>query len=448
MTVEVQHLCWCLERAVGWRAAVSAPPLDWNRWLALAAEHKVAAFLFSRMRSDPPWPDAVHRALGARYAASAYMNGLRMREQVALLASLGATATYIGLKGIALAHTLYREAAEREMADLDLLVPAAQDAEALWEALRECGFVPKRDLSGHHHFPPMAHPSGRLTVEIHTNLMTPPLPGEVIQRIFERAENLTLPGGVRLPILARPHRLFHHCIHALRDPFESPLLRNLFEIAWQAREMSPGDWREFEEINIMASRPDLAWRAVALARHFFEFAHPPFARPRASTIEWWSRWRLGTVEEQLGPFARFARHVGIKHFDRVPSGRWTADGADIARVLLVSLCNAARTRIRGLAAPWRINAIARAPLIAQSFGQSIALLRPTNGQIYVLRGPAAEAWRLSESESRIGSISERLRVAGHERAAIREAIRSLVAQELWLGASTQKSTGDARPPTL
>ncbi|MCS6770960.1 MAG: nucleotidyltransferase family protein [Kiritimatiellae bacterium] len=447
MNRELRHLCDCLAAAAGLLDRLPAGTVDWERWLALAAEHKVSALLFNRFRRAPPWPEAVHRELASRYAASAYMNGLRVREQVALLRALAPVAEVIALKGFALLFTLYGEAAERDMADLDLLAAGEREAESLAVALRERGYVPKREMAGHHHLSPHAHLSGRLTVEIHTNLTGPFLPSVAMDHIWARRESIPLPDGGTVNILCLPHRLFHQALHAVKDPIESPLLRNLFEIAWMASRLTPEDWSAFDEFGELSGRRATALRALALAREWFPFSAPVFPTPRRSTIEWCARRRLNWIGEPTSAAEQFLRHLAVKHFDRMPAGRLRIDLPHLLGVAVSSVWKAVRLRIRTWLAPWSRLPVRRIPLAEREFRDAIALLRPSNGQVYVLRGAAAAAWRASSAMKSPRQVVRHTVDAGFSAREARAAIRRLTAEDLLLNASA-KTAGAPWEPSI
>jgi hypothetical protein len=430
MSAALRHLCDCLWWALERRGPVESAPPQWDLWLSLAEEHKLGAFLYRRLRGRATWPEHVRAALAAHYMSSAIANGLRLREQVRLIAQLGSVASCMMLKGVVLALTKYAEPAERDMSDMDVFCPSREDADAAIELLRTNGYVPMRAIPGHHHLPIMRHRTGRLSVEVHTNLTTPGLGSEFLTRFFADRARITLPGGCECAVPDRVHALFHHCLHTLKDPIESPLLRNLFEIAWMASDFTAEDWANFARVAESSGRDEVARRALALACDYFPVHMMPFKRPLPGSIEFWARRRLGWIEGSLGIAARILRHIGVKHFDRMPTGRLLTDSFDVARVAVVSVRNALVGRLKSRAAPYRAAPLRCAPVCEEPLDEHIALLDPTSGRVSVLRGPAAEAWRCASAEESGRAIVRRLAAAGVSRPDARAAVRALAAQGL------------------
>lgn len=441
MNRELRHLCQLLWGAIGAVEPIRTAAPDWSKWLALADEHKLSAFLYNRYRANPPWPDAVHTELAARYVPSGFLNALRRREQLRVLAALSLRCDFVVLKGAALSLLLYEEAAERDMVDLDLYLPAERDVEAALEVLRERQFSPTRRMPDHHHLPPMLHRSGRLSVELHTNLTSPPLPAAFLRRFFADRVIVSAPGGLSIPVADRPHLLFHHCLHTLKDPIESPLLRNLFEIAWIAKVCTAEDWAHFWEISASSLRDQIARRALAMAQDFFPVETPPFKRPGYSSIEFWARRRLGWMDSSLGPVGRRIRHIGVKHFDTMPTGRWSWDAPDMLRVVAKSVWNGIRSHLRPFYAPRSNTLLHRAPAVESPFGEGVALLRPESGQVFVLRGPAADAWARSVQPVAGRVLAREVRNRVGTPADARAAVRTLVAMELLTSAGAEESAG-------
>lgn len=448
MTRELQFLCAFLWHAIGGRAHIQGGAPNWAKWLALADEHKLAPFLYHRLRSDPPWPNEVRAELAARYVPSGFLNGLRLREQMRLLMRLTSHADFVVLKGAALSLLLYEEAAERDMVDLDLFFPTERDVETALEILRTLQYAPTHPMPGHHHLPPMLHRSGRLSVELHTNLTSPPLPASFLRRFFADRVFVCGPNGFAIPVADRPHLLFHHCLHTLKDPIESPLVRNLFEIAWLAKGLSSQEWARFFVVAEASGRSEIARRALALARDLFPVELPTFRRPAYSSIEFWARRRLGWISDALGPAARRFRHIAVKHFDTMPTGRWSWDLPDMARVVATSILNGMRTRLRPFLAPHRRSLLRRAPLVEADFAGGVALLRTASGQVFVLREAAAAAWKEARQPRSGVQLSRRLVAAGASARAAREAVRALVAMEVLEPARTQEYAGGDRSSPL
>src|SRR5581483_10467430 len=117
----------------------------WRRLAALAAEQRVRPAVYDalmRRHAGVPVPADVATGLEADYRRLAALALLRQAELLKLLRALGAAGVpVILLKGACLANLVYGDLVEREMHDLDLLVPPAQLLRAV-DLVRAAGFAP------------------------------------------------------------------------------------------------------------------------------------------------------------------------------------------------------------------------------------------------------------------------------------------------------------------
>jgi hypothetical protein len=111
-----------------------ASALQWPLVLERAYTYEVYPLLYRNLRDlgFPGVPDAVQAELKGAFVANAFHNQLLTEELARLLGLLGeAGIPVIPLKGVALAQSLYGDAALRVCSDIDILVPPNTVPEAL-----------------------------------------------------------------------------------------------------------------------------------------------------------------------------------------------------------------------------------------------------------------------------------------------------------------------------
>jgi Uncharacterised nucleotidyltransferase len=114
----------------------------WGDFRAAVRTHGVAPLLGNRLAARPAWRGTAAGVWLADQLAASRRRAVLLRADLAgvLAAFRGAGVAVMPLKGLALA-ALYAEAAERPMADLDLLVQAA-DLERAVDLLADLGYEP------------------------------------------------------------------------------------------------------------------------------------------------------------------------------------------------------------------------------------------------------------------------------------------------------------------
>ena len=111
-----------------------ATPLQWPVILERACSHQVYPLLYRNLRDlgFPGVPEAAQAELKSLSLANAFRNHLLADELARLLILLGeAGIRVVPLKGVALAQALYGDSAARVCADIDILVPPANVAQAI-----------------------------------------------------------------------------------------------------------------------------------------------------------------------------------------------------------------------------------------------------------------------------------------------------------------------------
>jgi hypothetical protein len=219
-----------LDAAVPLRAA-RTDYRDWNSeaWgvtLRTADWHRLSPILFSHLEPRRDAPAPVRSALERAYlASSARMMFLSEAQQRVLDALIAADVPALLLKGAALVETVYPDPAQREMLDLDILVPPDRIAEAS-QALALLGYRPieTTDASERtstqlepdlHHGPALVGEERLLAVELHHHL-TLPAEGHRfrIEDVWDRAR----PSARGRHLLPSPEDLMLHvALHFTRN---------------------------------------------------------------------------------------------------------------------------------------------------------------------------------------------------------------------------------------
>lgn len=200
----------------------------WGRTLQIADWHRLSPALFCHLQPRLEAPAAVHSALERVYLANAarsmFMTSALRRVVDALH---DADTPALLLKGAALVETVYPDPAQREMLDLDILVPPPLLAAAS-AALTPLGYRPYLDAGqgpgatmamqlplDQHHGPALIGNEQLLAVELHRHIL---IPGEgrqfEIDEIWQRAR----PSANGHHLLPAPEDLlFHVCLHFTRN---------------------------------------------------------------------------------------------------------------------------------------------------------------------------------------------------------------------------------------
>jgi hypothetical protein len=200
----------------------------WGRTLQIADWHRLSPALFCHLHPTQAAPAAVLSALERVYLANAarsmFMTSTLRRVVDALLE---ADIPALLLKGAALVETVYPDPAQREMLDLDILVPAS-GLDAASAALTPLGYRPQpgndhdpgtsmamRLPLDQHHGPALIGNEQLLAVELHRHIL---IPGEgrqfEIDELWQRARP-SAHGGHLLP--SPDDLLLHVCLHFTRN---------------------------------------------------------------------------------------------------------------------------------------------------------------------------------------------------------------------------------------
>jgi putative nucleotidyltransferase-like protein len=198
----------------------------WGRTLRIADWHRLSPVLFSYVESHPSPPAAVRSAFERAYLANAARSlFIASATRKVIEALLAADVPAMLLKGAALVETVYPDPAQREMLDLDVLVPAGR-LSAANEALAPMGYRavspgPSPEQTSvqlevtEHHDPALIGEDHLLAVELHHHVT---IAGEGIRfdidDFWQRART-SANGGHLLP--SPEDLLLHVCLHFTRN---------------------------------------------------------------------------------------------------------------------------------------------------------------------------------------------------------------------------------------
>jgi hypothetical protein len=200
----------------------------WGRTLQIADWHRLSPALFCHLHPRKDAPAAVQSALERVYLANAARSMFMTSTLRRIFDALRATDTpAMLLKGAALVETVYPDPAQREMLDLDILVPPSR-LDAASAALGPLGYRPQpaagedpgatmavRLPLDQHHGPALIGNEQLLAVELHRHIL---IAGEGrrfdIDELWQRAR----PSANGTHLLPSPEDLLLHvCLHFTRN---------------------------------------------------------------------------------------------------------------------------------------------------------------------------------------------------------------------------------------
>lgn len=400
-----------------------APPLDRERLVLLVSEHQLVPFIASRKDSSEsrPFVEAISQEdLWLLYYQSGRQAVLRSAVLHRALGLLNGKVEVVLLKGAAVAPVLYREAAERPMRDIDLLVKSTDDQQRAQKILAEAGFRVSVFHPAHHHLAPLYDPGGHISIELHTNLMTPPLSAAFMAELWRRRVKCSAP--FECYTLDPVGMCLHHALHALSNPVDSPLVRDLFEVAGLAARLTPHQQQEARDLAALSGRGSVIARAIRMAHLLF--GSPDFMPGvDPGPYERWCRWRLEWTGAG-GRLERLLRHFARERFDSLcvdPESR--SRGPWLRRCAL-----AVGRRIRAALRPvcdrdpaW----IRRAPCLAVRVGANTLVHDALTGEVHLLNELGTALWEAAASAVTLSELKARISLPISDRD-LRSAVRQFI----------------------
>ncbi len=445
--VELLHI---LSTAVGLPGPKWARPqtLDWEHWFDLVDEHQLspllaAALLGGDQDLQARVPAQIGQELRKEYLRSGHEATFRSTEALRILEKLAAFSEPVLLKGSALVRCLYSEAAERPMSDIDLLFPTDEELYRAETVLKAEGYLQSEGPEDHHHTPPLRNPVNGLVFELHRNLNTPPLEPVFVHEMWLRRERLRTQGGELLPLWALDPvgRVVHHALHALSDPVDSPLLRNLFELAWLVHGLDDEALRDLLGLVTKWGVGTEVSRALWLASDLFG-SPAIFSRPPAGAKEFWCRSRLewaDTWEAQPTWWQRIRRFGALGHLDALQAQGEAANRSPgaLLSVGLGLVRQAAVSRLESVCALAE-GSLERVSASTVRVGKGLLAHEWESGRVHLLDGLTADVWEAVTRPIKPDELEAFLSARGIHPVSIRKATETLLEHGLLRSGAAQR----------
>ena len=204
--------------------------VDEQRWravIALAEWHRLLPLIHLQLRQDG-WLGKVPRQVSDRLKQASLQAAMAHLSHVARLQEIASAfgdrgISYIVLKGVPLAESLYPEPALRSSADVDVMVEPSKVIQA-GQALESLGYVHPwgQDVQAafrryHHHLAPYVHERDGVVVELHWDVLSPSSRAQLDVRDLWTRARTAVTGKVRCLVLCPEDQLLHLCLHFMND---------------------------------------------------------------------------------------------------------------------------------------------------------------------------------------------------------------------------------------
>ncbi len=323
------------------------------------------------------------------------------------------------LKGMALTPTLYREAAARPMRDIDLLFASSADKERARDRLIEAGFSMGASDVIHHHLPPVFDPAGRVSIELHDNLLTPSLPATCLDALWATRQPLGKFSG--LATLGPAAAWFHHALHAFSDPVDSPLLRDLFEVAWLASRLTPAEREQVMELASLSGRSQTVLRCGNFAADLF--GGLKWESVSAGPHETWC-WRRLEWTRPVSLLQRFVQHTGRERFNRLCEAPDERNPLPWLILVVRGITQRLFRGVRGRCRLWPTRYVRPSYPFVRIDGN--ALIRNSDTRaVHMLNQQAAAVWKAAEAPITCTELMQQVD-AGMTNRECRHVVRTLV----------------------
>jgi hypothetical protein len=200
-------------------------------------------------------------------------------------------------------------------------------------------------------------------------------------------------GGKHITILDPIGQLFHHCIHALNDPVDSPLVRNLFEIAVMINQMSSGMQKDFTNQMKAWKMERHVSRAIYLAHRLF--GSPAICgKPAFGTLDYWCVRCLHRYHD-LPPGQRMEAHVARQHIESLHRGAGNRNPLPL--ILLLGDLTWGHIDHAARAGKKRFFAHPKRPdFPSRKIGDSLIVHNTYTGEVQLLNQRAATVWQAAD----------------------------------------------------
>lgn len=445
LSPELTLLCGWLAQVAGLPGRTrpipsSSDAVDETRFRQLMEENQLVPLWMSAGGiSDESLPSGLQTP-PLEWRQAYYQSGRQAALRLTVLRQVGlalqGTVEGVVLKGMALTPTLYREAAARPMRDIDLLFASTADKERARDQLIDAGFSMGASDVIHHHLPPVFDPAGRVSIELHDNLLTPSLPTACMEALWSSRQSIAeFPG---LSLLSPAAAWFHHALHAVSDPVDSPLLRDLFEVAWLASRLTETERKQVLELASLSGRQSTVLGSGNLAADLFGGLR--WSDAVSGSYETWCRRRLEWTRP-VTLVQRFVQHAGRERFNRLCEAPDERNPLPWLMLVAKGIAQRLFRGIGGRCRRWPSRYVRPAYPFLMVDGN--ALIRNTDTRaVHMLNQQAAAVWNAAEVPL---SQSEFVRQvdAGFTDRECRQVIRTLVQSGLLESVSFKRSRKSA-----
>ncbi len=196
--------------------------LDWEAVIEQAGRQRLTPVVFAALEESAA--EGIPGAVRERLRISSTQHAIHNLKVYAALAEVLAAFSaggipVVGLKGIALAKTVYSNLALRPVGDIDLLVRPS-DLEAAHDLLLRLDYVPDESVhpqewyrTTHHHLAPCDGPGGAARIELHHHIHPAPWMALIpIGELWQRARPVAA-GGAGFSVFAPEDLILHTCLH-------------------------------------------------------------------------------------------------------------------------------------------------------------------------------------------------------------------------------------------
>lgn len=225
---EIKLLIICLnvgadERNIDTIHSLVTKNLNWQKILKVAKHNDIASLFYYNLKQicdERLIPSEIYQELKKTYHGINYQNIVFLEELKKILTLFGnAQIDVIPLKGASLIGKIWKNAALRPMADIDVLV-RQQDIGRAEKLLSDSGYIANEAFhskewyrKNHFHIAPYFNPNNRVPIEVHHNVLSP---DESIcldmYKIWQHAETDTM-GEITTKCLCTEDMFIHLCLH-------------------------------------------------------------------------------------------------------------------------------------------------------------------------------------------------------------------------------------------
>lgn len=247
--------------------------LDWQNVLAVAGQNQITSLFYHKLLQaggERLVPDNILQELRKNYYAINYQNSCYFNElKNILLLFDSAMVEVVVLKGAALIGKIWKNAALRPMADIDVLIKK-HDIIRAEKLMFNSGYIAREKSyrtkewyrKYHHHLVPFYNPENGIITEIHTNIFPPDKSIQLdMNKLWTNAEPAKI-ADIDAKILCLEDIFIHLCLHLFVGTSVGGI-KNLSDIAQTLKCFGERiDWEIIENYAIEVGITDYIYYAL------------------------------------------------------------------------------------------------------------------------------------------------------------------------------------------